>query len=69
MQNEEFSHNSTLNNFYTNIDSSRTNISSICTIPNTFTLENSNNTFDETRVITSDINIQIYRYKFTAMNF
>ena len=66
MQNEEFIYNSTLNNVYTNIDSSRTNVGGVCTIPNTFTLENANNTFDETRVITPDINIQIYRYKFTA---
>ena len=65
MQNEEFNYNSILNNVYTNIDSSRTNIDGIYTIPNTFTLENASNTFDETRVVTSDINIQIYRYKFT----
>ena len=65
MQNAELNYDCTLNTIYTNINSSRTNVYSICTISNTFGVENVNNTLDETRIITRDINIQIYRYKFT----
>jgi hypothetical protein len=62
MQNAEF--NYTYNNANIDIDCSRTNIYSKDTPSNTSRMEETNNTFDKTRII-SDINIQIYRYKFT----
>jgi hypothetical protein len=63
MQNEaDFIYSDNDNNVDIHINDSRTND---FTNPHTCRMEESNNTFDETRIIIPDINIQIYRYKFT----
>jgi hypothetical protein len=65
MQNEGFIYGDNLNNDNIHVNGSRTNDCGIFTTPHTRRMEESNNTFDETTTIISDINIQIYRYKFT----
>jgi hypothetical protein len=65
MQNEGFSYGDKLNNVYIDIDDNGTNINSMDTISNSCRMDKSNNISNETRNIIHDINIQIYRYKFT----
>jgi len=66
MQNAAFIYSDTHNNVYIDVDNSGTNIYSKDTTPHTCRMEETNNTSDEVRSIIPDINIQIYRYKFTA---
>lgn len=61
MQNAVFIYGDTHNNVYIDVDGCGTS-----TPPYTCRLEESNNTSHEIRSIIPDINIQIYRYKFTA---
>jgi len=62
MQNAELIYSDIRNNVDTGVNDNGTND---CRIPNSLGIEKSNHTSDETRTIITDINIQIYRYKFT----
>jgi hypothetical protein len=63
MQNVEFNYGGKLNNIYIDIDDNRRNDDSMDT--NSSRMAETTNTFHETRAVIDDINIQIYRYKFT----
>jgi len=66
MQNAGFNNGDNFNNVNINVDDNRTNVDRMDPIPNTFRLEESSTPSDETRITNHDINIQIYRYKFTV---
>jgi len=66
MQNDGFNDNNKHNTFNINIDNNGTIPYRHASFCNSNGMEETNNISDETRIIISDINIQIYRYKFTA---
>jgi hypothetical protein len=62
MQNAGFNYDYKLNDVSIGFDGIRTNVDRMDSIPDTY---KSNHTDDETRINDDDINIQIFRYKFT----